>query len=540
MCGILAIVSKTLDLNYNKESLIRRGPDTSQTHVYIKNGVNVLFDFHRLAINGLTPEGDQPFSYSGLHLICNGEIYNYKEIKQMHNIKTTSGSDCEVILPLFYKILQEDKLLNLNYDQSVIHLCSQLNGEWAFVIYDSNNNKIIAARDKPGVKPLYVGLSDNTFAFSSMIDPMKFCDTVSPMVPGSYTIIELASMERRSNAYGALKTKKNDDSLSIICEKVKHLITNAVKKRVINSDVPVGCLLSGGLDSSIVSAIAKTFCPNLRTFAIGLKDSVDLVYAKKVADFIGSNHTTIVCAEAEFLDVIPEVIRSIESYDITTVRASVGNYLVSKYIKANTDIKVLLCGDFADECFAGYDYFKKATPEQAQSETLRLLSEIYLFDSLRSDRCAASNGLEVRVPYSDIDLIEYYLSIPIEYRMGKLPGLNATNIEKYIVRSSFPGLLPSEVQWRPKTTFSDGVGSQGNQWHKIIISHTQAITGEEFEKRAVLYPHNTPETKEAYYYRFIFESLFPNRSNVIPFMWMPKFTESKDPSAWASAEFDKL
>ena len=538
MCGILAIVSKVLNLDYNKDSLIKRGPDNNQTQIYIKNGLNVLFDFHRLAINGLTPEGNQPFSYSGLHLICNGEIYNYKEIKQMHNIKTISGSDCEVILPLFYKILKEDKLLNLNYDQSVIHLCNQLNGEWAFVIYDSNNDKIIAARDKPGVKSLYVGLSQDSFAFSSTIDPIKFCDTVSPIIPGSYIIIELASMEQRTNAYGTLKIKKNEDSIPVIYEKVKHLITSAVKKRVLNSDVPVGCLLSGGLDSSIMAAIAKTFCPELKTFSIGLKDSVDLVYAKKVADFIKSDHTTIVCSEAEFLDAIPEVIRTIESYDITTIRASVGNYLVAKYIKRNTNIKVVLNGGYMDEIACGYDYFKKANKEQAQSETLRLLSELYLFDSLRSDKCMSANGLEDRTPCSDVDFIEYYLSIPIEYRMGKLLGLDATNIEKYIVRASFPGLLPADVQWRPKTTFSDGVGSQGNQWHKIIQDHTEAITDDEFNKRAVLYPHNTPTTKEAYYYRFIFETLFPNRSNVIPFMWMPKYTKSTDPSAWASAECD--
>jgi asparagine synthase (glutamine-hydrolysing) len=302
------------------------------------------------------------------------------------------------------------------------------------------------------------------------------------------------------------------------------------------SDRPVGCLLSGGLDSSLISAlVAREFKINnkgqLNTFSIGIKGSTDLIYAKKVAEHIGSFHHSIELTEEEFLDAIPEVIYNIESYDTTTVRASTGNYLIGKYIKENTDITVVFNGDGSDEQ-SGYLYLANApSPDDFKNECVRLLKEIHYYDVLRSDRSLSSNfSLETRAPFLDTDFVDYYMSIPSEAKMygnGK--------IEKFLIRSAFDNddLLPKDVLWRRKEAFSDGCSSNERSWHKIIQEFVDTqIPDEIYVTRKDKYVFNKPQLKESYYYRKIFESYYPGRSNMIPHFWLPKWNgNQQDPSA---------
>jgi asparagine synthase (glutamine-hydrolysing) len=298
------------------------------------------------------------------------------------------------------------------------------------------------------------------------------------------------------------------------------------------SDRPICSLLSGGLDSSLVSAIlAREIAPQkLTTFSIGVQGSTDLIYAKKVADYIGSIHHSVELTEEEFCAAIEDTIRIIESYDITSVRASVGNYLISKYISEKTDFKVVYNGDYSDEVCGGYMYFKKAPSEEAfHNECCRLVKDICFFDSLRSDRTISSQGLEARVPFSDKEFVTHYMSIDPKLRMSN------DNIEKYMLRKAFDGtdLLPNEVLFRSKVAFSDGVSSINRSWHEVIRDYIGLrVTDAEFKREKEKYTFNQPETKEAYYYRKVFEQHYPNSEHIIPYMWLPKWCgDIKDPSA---------
>ena len=298
------------------------------------------------------------------------------------------------------------------------------------------------------------------------------------------------------------------------------------------SDKEICSLLSGGLDSSLVASIvSEKLGPNkLKTFAIGIKGSPDLKYAQMVADHIKSIHHSIELTEKQFLEAIEEVIIAIESYDTTTVRASVGNYLVSKYIKENTDCKVIFNGDYADEVCGGYKYFKKTMSDtDFHNECVRLVNDIHFFDCLRSDRSISNNGLEARVPFADKDFVNFYLSIR--------PGLRMSydKIEKYMLRKAFmnDNLLPEEILWRQKEAFSDGVTAETRSWYEIIqeFVNTQ-MTDEYFEENKNKYHHNTPVLKESFYYREIFEKHYGGFDNVIPYFWMPKWCgDMTDPSA---------
>jgi asparagine synthase (glutamine-hydrolysing) len=298
------------------------------------------------------------------------------------------------------------------------------------------------------------------------------------------------------------------------------------------SDREICSLLSGGLDSSLVSAIlSKKLGPNkLKTFSIGLKGSPDLEYAKNVAEHIKSIHHSIEIEEEEFLNYIEEVIYKIESYDITTVRASVGNYLVGKYIKENSNCKVVFNGDFSDEVAGGYRYFKNTSnPEMFHNECVRLLENIHYYDCLRSDRSISTHGLECRVPFADKDFVNYYMSIDSKLRMSD------KRIEKYLIRKAFEkeGLLPEEVLWRKKEAFSDGVTSETRSWHKIIEEFVdKKISDNDFKTLQNNFSFNKPLTKEALYYRIIFERTYNKFENIIPYFWMPKWCgDVSDPSA---------
>ena len=317
-----------------------------------------------------------------------------------------------------------------------------------------------------------------------------------------------------------------------ICSNVNRLLTEAVDKRLM-SDRPIGCLLSGGLDSSLIAAlVARNYQPGtLETFSIGIKGSTDLYYAKMVADHIQTKHHHIELTEQDFLDAIEEVIYNIESYDTTSVRASVGNYLVSKYIKENTECIVIYNGDGSDEVCGSYLYLKNAPNDQEfHDECTKLLKEIHCFDVLRSDRCVSENGLEPRTPFLDKSFVNYYMSINPSLRTSK------DRMEKFILRESFngTGLLPDEVLWRQKEAFSDGVSGKEKSWYEIIQEMVdQKISDEEFKQFQETHLHNTPQLKESMYYRQIFEKYYGDKhSNIIPHFWMPKWNGNiVDPSA---------
>ena len=325
---------------------------------------------------------------------------------------------------------------------------------------------------------------------------------------------------------------ENTKDINSVYNDVNSLLKEAVLKRLM-SDRKIGCLLSGGLDSSLIaSLVAREYRDSkVKTFSIGMPGSIDLKYADDVAKYIGSDHYSVEISEDDFLNAIEDVIYKIESYDITTVRASVGNYLVSKYIRNNTDCKVIFNGDGSDEVSCGYFYLKNAPDLDAlQNENKRLLDEIYLFDVLRSDRSISSNGLEPRTPFLDKKFVQYYFSLSPEIK--KFDGKN--RIEKYVLRKSFENdkLLPEDVLWRNKCAFSDGVSKKNKSWHTIIKSYLDdIISDEEFNNEKIKFSHCPPISKESYYYRKIYAKYFGNHDNLIPHYWMPRWSDVNDPSA---------
>jgi asparagine synthase (glutamine-hydrolysing) len=527
MCGIWAY----LVANGTKPSAERfvraleaRGPE----HTAIRDGSGVVLGFTRLAINGLTPEGHQPFVLGGAALVCNGEIYNHEALAERHRLSVPRGaSDCYVILELAGRLSPKE-------------LCRTLDGVFAFVIHTADN-ELLVARDPYGVRPLFEAVYEGgSLCFSSEIKGLPPGYTsVAPFPPGTYrrynaTTGEMLESQRYHEiphtklAYFAAPYHWEESKRAL-----REAVTSAVRKRVI-CERPVGALLSGGVDSSLVASLAaaelKKVGKKLHTFSIGMAGSTDLVYAQKVADHIGSLHHTIVKSREEFLEAIPEVIRATETYDITSVRASVGNYLVGKYIRENTDIKVVFNGDGADEIGGGYLYFYAAPSDEAfEGETERLLKEIHLFDVLRSDRGMAANGLEARTPFLDKNVVATWLSIDSSYRRPRVQTeTQKAMIEKRVLREAFEvgHALPLEVLYRKKEAFSDGVSSAEEKWYQIPDDPTVDLS-------AYSHLHNPPKTQEALRYRKIFADCYgESAASLIPHMWMPRFVVgATDPSA---------
>ena len=547
MGGILLLLNNT----QSEEKIISnfwkgkgRGPERSD--IKFLHDDKVILGFHRLAINGLKDSANQPMTIGNYTLICNGEIYNYIDLHTLFNIKNTTGSDCEIIIHLYEKYGIEQTL-------------RLIDGVFAFALFDRLQHKIIVARDLFGVRPLFISTRNNIeFAVASemkmLTDSTTNNHTISPFTPGTYSVFEFVSSPlsvvrdvwRKSieNKPFAIITpslnytiKTETDATTLI----KNNLMSAVKKRFFTTDRPIACLLSGGLDSSLITAlvhkltIAEDATKQLETYSIGLQGSEDLKYARKVADFLGTKHTEIICTEKEFLAAIPNVIYNIESYDTTTVRASVGNFLVSKYISEHSKAKVIFNGDGSDEVCGGYLYFHLAPDALAfDQECQRLLKDIHLYDVLRSDRSISSNGLEARTPFLDKSFVHAYLSIPPNLRFVK------GRCEKYLLRKAFASMniLPSEVLWRTKEAFSDGVSSQKKSWYEIIQSSMDTQPLAPLSGNALIL--NTPTTKEQQYYRHIFERHYKNYSNVIPYFWMPKFTNATDSSARTLNIYDNL
>ncbi|MBN4080756.1 asparagine synthase B [Caldithrix abyssi] len=520
MCGIFAYSGKTLgwdDLKPHADKIQYRGPDNSSVKMV---GEDVMFAFHRLAIVGTTEAGNQPLFHpqdSRISLICNGEIYNYRKLAEQHGFDLKTGSDCEIILHM-YK--------NFGIEKTV----ESLDGVFMFVLYDRHKRELFAGRDPFGVRPGFIGRKGNERLIASEAKTlMEICDRVDPFKPGHWW---QQSSDQFTRYYFHETTDLNQTSEADILEGIRSRLTEAVKKRMM-AEREIGSLLSGGLDSSLISALVNRYHggPPLKTFSIGMPGSVDLDYAQAVADHLGTDHHQIQISEQDFLDALETVIYNIESYDTTTVRASVGNYLVSRYIRENSDCKVIFNGDGSDEVSGGYVYMKHAPTASAfQTECERLVDEIHSFDVLRSDRSISSNGLEARTPFLDKEFVRYYLSIPAEQKM--FDGRNS--MEKHLLRKAFTAMdiLPESVLWRRKCAFSDGVSAKENSWHLVIQEFVdQQITDVEFEIEAQQYTHCTPVLKESYYYRKVFESFFGKHDNLIPHFWMPRWVETSDPSA---------
>ena len=531
MCGIWSYLS--FDTNtYDFQKLFSafmeinpRGPETLSFQ-YVSQ--NIFIGFHRLSIHCLTSMGNQPFvkqvsSHKTIYSICNGEIYNYDEIvKSIPSEQLQSTSDCEVI-PILY----------MKYGIDMIH---KLDGEFAFIIYEidheTNEWSLFCARDPFGVRPLFYGQDVNGLSLGSELKSIHDLSTqVNVFPPGHLMTLDSKSKSIQfTKCYSLSNIKEISDSLLNIHQSIRETFMKSVKKRL-SSERPLGCLLSGGLDSSIVSAVCSKLSNSehpLHTFTIGLQGATDILYAEKVAKHIGSIHTTFLVTIQEALDVIKDVIYQIESYDCTTVRASVWQYLLGKKIKETTDIKVLLTGEGSDELISGYMYFHKApSPEESHLENIRLLKDIHRFDGLRVDRAMSCHGLEVRIPFLDPEFVELYLSLPKDLRMA------SKGIEKQLFRDAFKetNLLPEEVLYRRKEAFSDGTSSNEKSWFQIIQEYiNNLVSDEEFEQ------HNYGKevnTKEKYYYKKIFEQKFGKKSfGVIPYYWLPKWCgEITEPSA---------
>ena len=551
MCGIFALLnSKYHSFTNIKENFMKtqnRGPEYSE--LLDIPSINTHLGFHRLAINGVDEKkSNQPFFIDGVYLVCNGEIYNHKSLIDILNITPNSRSDCEVIIHLYKRYGMKQTL-------------QMLDGVFAFVLIDTNKKQIFVSRDTYGIRPLftsvlkiYVGPETYyySYLFSSELKSisdigMRFDQTVNQFLPGhcSKFIYDDDSPIKFIDefVYSQPISFSNSYTFGSVYTTIYEKIYNAVHKRVQNTEREIACLLSGGLDSSLIAALVKKIHKgDLHTWSIGFKGSEDLMYAQQVADHIGSIHHSIEVDEQEFLDAIPQVIYNIESYDTTTVRASVGNWLICKKIKEQSNAKVIFNGDGADEVMGGYLYFHEAPDSiEFDKECRRLLTDIHCFDVLRSDRSISSHGLEARTPFLDRAFVDYYLSIDYHLRChGK-----KHKPEKYLIRESIEkmdsNLLPQSVLYRTKEAFSDGVSKQTKSWFQIIqdyvknvkFSHLESIDEETIIKDYNPYLFNRPKTLEQLYYRDIFTNHFPNPlcSKIIPYFWMPKFVEATDASA---------
>jgi len=574
MCGIWAYICKynqTIPTIYNvdKTQIIDysvyhdiprvRGPD--RTNEIYTDSYHLVF--HRLAINDLSEDGDQPFVFESYntkymyYIICNGEIYNYKQIIKDFNITTRSKSDCEVLCYLFE-----------TYWNTPAIIANILDGEYSIVALRINPNgerSVIAIRDPFGVRPLYWSqLPSGALVFSSMLGGISgICntyDTISDhFPPGHYVKVD---MSMHSNAYAIpvafydvaasiCYSDNSDSDISYISDtstdnnyealrsyyykNISGALVNAVAKRLESTDREVGFFLSGGLDSSLIVGIAARILhiKRPRTFSIGMVGSPDLQYAREVAEFLDTDHTEVHFTTQEAIDVINEVIECLETYDITTIRASIPSYLLAKYIRKHTNIKVILNGDGSDEVSCGYLYnYNAPDAESAHADAISLLKNIHKYDGLRCDRTIAGQGIEARVPFLDPEYVSTYLHIPAELRIP-----TETHMEKIMLRNAFDTytcgntdkiieILPKSVLFRRKEAFSNGVSSIDQKETMIEGIQNWAES------------HNITEPLM---YKHIFDNLFPNHRHIILHYWMPKWSgETSDPSATTLNIYKKL
>lgn len=534
MCGIWFYIQRdniTLDLQNilteKFENIRNRGPDSS---ILLPINNFAFIGFHRLSINDLSINGNQPFIRTSHHkiiyLVCNGEIYNSNQLISEHNLYVESSSDCESIIELYMKYGIQ-KTLTL------------LKGVFAGTIIEhdtiTDTIYVIAFRDRIGVRPLYYSTTNDSLSLCSEIKGLYTTSNsiVNPFPPSHYMITTIKIREK--NIYqppvscnfrsywnlNMIEQNYNYSTNDLLYSDIRNRLENSVKMRLL-SDRPICCLLSGGLDSSLVSAlVAKNSQHQVHTFCIGFEGGTDFEYAKMVANHINSIHTEIKISKETALESLNAVIDVCETYDITTIRASVWQYLLCKYISENTKFKVVMMGDGSDELFGGYIYFNKSPNSlESHNECVKLLSEIHHFDVLRSDRAVACSGLETRVPFLDSDFIEFYLSIDQSLRFQYDDSGN-NKIEKYLLRKSFENtnILPNEVLWRKKEAFSDGTSSNDDSWFTMIQKYIS-------EK------YNIDE--KSYYKNRIFEKYNNTCDNNFIHYWLPNkhwVGDIQDPSA---------
>lgn len=515
MCSIMGYTGTDLPLAKLMEGFVKtesRGPDMSRV-IPVEDGT--LF-FHRLAIMGLDEAGMQPFHLGDDWVVCNGELYGFRPVKaklQEKGYQFASDSDCEIILPL--------------YREMGLEMFSTLDAEFAMVIYDAAKHDFIAARDPIGIRPLFYGYSETgkiIFA-SEAKNLIGLCEKVIPFPPGHYyadgkfvCYCDLAAVDEYCY-----------DDLETVCRGIHDRLVAGIEKRL-DADAPLGFLLSGGLDSSLVCAVAARLLKKpIRTFAIGMsEDAIDLKYAREVADYIGSDHTEVIITREDVLDALETVVSILGTYDITTIRASMGMYLLCRAIHQQTDIRVLLTGEISDEIF-GYKYTDFAPDAEAfQAEAQKRLRELYMYDVLRADRCISVNSIEARVPFGDLDFVKYVMAIDPAKKM------NVYNKGKYLLRHAFEGdYLPHSILYREKAAFSDAVGHS-------MVDHLKAYaeecyTDEEFDAHAARYAFAQPFTKESLLYRELFEKYYPGQAEMVADFWMPNKSwegcNVNDPSA---------
>lgn len=500
MCSIMGYKGGSVAYDKFKQHFdrtISRGPDMQRIIQYS----DITLGFERLAIMGLTEEGMQPFELNDNALVCNGEIYGFREIKREleKEYSFVSDSDCEILLPMYEKYGNE--------------MFAMLDAEYACIIYDAKKDDLIAARDPIGIRPLFYGYTDaDEIMFASEAKNLVgLVGEVKPFPPGHYYA------DGKFTCYRDMTEVKEvvKDDIETVCKNIHDKLVAGIEKRL-DADAPLGFLLSGGLDSSLVCAVsAKLLKKPIRTFAIGMNtDAIDLKYAKEVADHIGSDHKEIIITRDDVINALKEVISILGTYDITTIRASIGMYLICKAIHEQTDIRVLMTGEISDELF-GYKYTDFAPDADSfQKEAAKRIRELYMYDVLRADRCISSNSMEARVPFGDLDFASYVMSIDPEMKLNKY------NKGKYLLRHAFEGdYLPYDILMREKAAFSDAVGHSMVDHLKEYAE--EVYSDEQFETECKKYDFATPFTKESLLYRQIFEEYYPNQARMIADFWMP-------------------
>ncbi len=516
MCSIMGLAKRHISMEEFEGHFAKtasRGPDMSRI---IEIGDTVL-GFQRLSIMGLSESGMQPFELNGNYVICNGELYGFrqeKELLEKEGYTFVSDSDCEIILPM--------------YEKYGLELFKRLDAEFACIIYDKEREDLVAARDPIGIRPLFYGYDkEGSIMFASEAKNLiGLTDKVMPFPPGHYYA------DGKFICYRDLAARQEyaKDDLETACKKIHEKLVAGVEKRL-DADAPVGFLLSGGLDSSLVCAIAtKLMNKPIKTYAIGMnEDAIDLKYAREVAEYLHSDHHEIIINKDIVLESLEEVVSILGTYDITTIRASMGMYLICKAIHEQTDIRVLLTGEISDEIF-GYKYTDFAPDaEEFQKEAEKRLRELHMYDVLRADRCISVNSMEARVPFGDLDFVQYVMSINPELKM------NRYNKGKYLLRHAFEegDYLPKDILFREKAAFSDAVG---HSMVDYIKEYAESLyTEEEFKEKAAKYTYATPFTKESLLYRELFEKYYPGQAEMVKDFWMPNKNwencDVDDPSA---------
>ena len=519
MCSIIGYIGKAITAQEVRpyfDATKSRGPDMTRM-LPLNPG---FLGFHRLSIMGLDERGMQPFVRGSRAVVCNGEIYGFRKMKkelEAKGYRFAGDSDCELLLPL--------------YEEYGVQMFARLDAEFALILFDGEG--LIAARDPIGIRPLYYGyLSDGKIIFASEAKNLVgLCEKILPFPPGHYY---------RDGEFICYRNISKPDSvchddLETACGKIREKLTAGIEKRL-DADAPVGFLLSGGLDSSLVCAVAaKKLRKPIKTFSIGMDlDAIDLKYAKEVADFIGADHTEVIISKKDVLEALPNVVKLLGTYDITTIRASIGMYLVCKYIHEHTDLRVLLTGEISDELF-GYKYTDFApSPAEFQKEAEKRIRELHMYDVLRADRCISVNSLEARVPFGDLDFVSYVMALDPAMKM------NTYGKGKYLLRHAFEGdYLPWDILMREKAAFSDAVG------HSMVDDLKEyaetVYTDEAYEEKRKQYTFAQPFTKESLLYRELFETFYPGQAEMVVDFWMPnkewEGCNVTDPSARVLANY---